>query len=149
MAGPSDSRKFIWPNDINSGCFQLHISQNVARSMPSLTSQSCGNSLLAVCLTRQVGAIYRLGLGNILIYRQYRNTGVCNNRYRRLFHMSIISLMQYIAEYCNISQCCTIGLRTQNKYASIILKNFSAVTLLILNTSQILYAILAIIAMCL
>ena len=39
--------------------------------------------------------------------------------------MSIISLMQYIAEYCNISQCSTIGLRTQSKYASIIL---SAVT---------------------
>ena len=42
--------------------------------------------------------------------------------------MSIISLMQYIAEYCNISQCCIIGLRTQSKYASIILKTFSAVT---------------------
>ena len=37
--------------------------------------------------------------------------------------------MQYIAEYCNISQCSTIGLRTQSKYASIILKIFSAVTL--------------------
>ena len=42
--------------------------------------------------------------------------------------MSIISLVQYIAEYCNISQCSTIGLRTQSKYASIILKIFSAVT---------------------
>ena len=42
--------------------------------------------------------------------------------------MSIISLMQYIAEYCNISQCSTIGLRTQSKYASIILKTFSAIT---------------------
>ena len=42
--------------------------------------------------------------------------------------MSIISLMQYIAEYCNILQCSTIGLRTQSKYASIILKIFSAVT---------------------
>ena len=36
--------------------------------------------------------------------------------------------MQYIAEYCNLSQCSTIGLRTQSKYASIILKIFSAVT---------------------
>ena len=36
--------------------------------------------------------------------------------------------MQYIAEYCNILQCSTIGLRTQSKYASIILKIFSAVT---------------------
>ena len=72
----------------------------------------------------------QLGLGNISIYRQYRNTGVCNNWYRRLFHISIISLMQYIAEYCNILQCSTsiIGLRTQSKYASIILKIFSAVT---------------------
>ena len=60
MVGHSDSRKFVWPNDINSGCFLLHISQNVARSMPSLTSQSCGDSLPAVCLARQVGAIYRL-----------------------------------------------------------------------------------------
>ena len=36
--------------------------------------------------------------------------------------------MQYIAEYCNISQCSTIGLSTQSKYASTILKIFSAVT---------------------
>ena len=50
----------LWPNGFNSGCFQLHMSQNVARSMPSLTSQSCGDSLPAVCLARQVGAIYRL-----------------------------------------------------------------------------------------
>ena len=40
-------------------CFQLHTSQNVATSMPSLTSQSCNDSLPAVCLARQVGAIYR------------------------------------------------------------------------------------------
>ena len=36
---------FLWPNGFNSGCFQLHTSQNVATSMPSLTSQSCGDSL--------------------------------------------------------------------------------------------------------
>ena len=59
VAGPSDSKKSLWPNGINSGCFRLHMSQNVATSMPSLTSQSCGNSLLAVCLAGQVGAIYR------------------------------------------------------------------------------------------
>ena len=59
MAGPSDSRKFIWPNGINSGCFRLHISPNVARSMSSLTSQFCGDSLPAVCLARQAGVIYR------------------------------------------------------------------------------------------
>ena len=75
-----------------------------------------------------INCVCTVGLGNISIYRQYRNTGVCNNGYCRLFHMSIISLMQYIAEYRNISQCSTIGLRTQSKYASIILEIFSAVT---------------------
>ena len=44
---------------INSSCFQLLISQNLATSTPSLTSQSCGDFLLAVYLARQVGAIYR------------------------------------------------------------------------------------------
>ena len=58
-AGPFVSKKFMWPNGINSGCFHLHISQTVATSMPSLTSQSCGDSLPAVCLAGQVGAIYR------------------------------------------------------------------------------------------
>ena len=33
--------------------------QNVATSMPSLTSQSCSDSLSAVYLPGQVGAIYR------------------------------------------------------------------------------------------
>ena len=51
-------QKIIWPNDINSGCFQFHISQNLATSMPNLTSQSCGDSLLAVYLAGQAGAIY-------------------------------------------------------------------------------------------
>ena len=36
--------------------------------------------------------------------------------------------MQYIAEYCNISQCCTIGLSTQSKYTSTTLKYFSSNT---------------------
>ena len=49
----------IWSNGIDSGCFQLHISQNVATSMSSLTSQSCGDSLPAVYLARRVGTIYR------------------------------------------------------------------------------------------
>ena len=52
-------KHFLWPNGFNSGCFQLHTSQNVATSMPSLTSQSCSDSLPAVCLAGQVGAIYR------------------------------------------------------------------------------------------
>ena len=47
------------PNGFNLGRFQLHMSQNVATSMPSLTSQSCGDSLPAVWLARHVKAIYR------------------------------------------------------------------------------------------
>ena len=39
--------------------FGFAFSQNVATSMPSLTSQSCSDSLSAVCLEGQVGAIYR------------------------------------------------------------------------------------------
>ena len=70
----------------------------------------------------------QVGLGNISIYRQYRKTGVCNNGYCRYLHMSIISLMQYIAEYCNISQFYTLGLNIQSKYASTILKYFSLIT---------------------
>ena len=50
---------FLWPNGFNSGCFLLHTPQNVATSMPSLTSQSCSDSLLSVCLAGKVGAIYR------------------------------------------------------------------------------------------
>ena len=38
-------------------CFDVHMLQNAATSMPSLTSQSCGDSLSAVHLARQVGAI--------------------------------------------------------------------------------------------
>ena len=50
---------FLWPAGPNSDCFQLHLSQNVATSMPSLTGQSCNDSLPAVCLAQQFGAIYR------------------------------------------------------------------------------------------
>ena len=39
--------------------FWLHISQNVATLMPSVTSQSCGDCLPAVCLAGQVGVIYK------------------------------------------------------------------------------------------
>ena len=78
-----------------------------------------------------VSVKFGLGLGNIS--KQYCNTGVCNNRYRRLFYMSIILL---------ILQCSTVGLSKQSKYASAILKFFSAVThntlLMILSTIQIL-----------
>ena len=38
----------------NSGCFQLHISQSVATSTPSLTSQSCSDSLPDVCLAGEI-----------------------------------------------------------------------------------------------
>ena len=57
VAGSSDTKTFLWPNGFNSGCF--HMSQNVATSMLSLTSQSCGDSLPSVCLAGQVGAINR------------------------------------------------------------------------------------------
>ena len=59
VAETSDTKAFLWPNGFNSGCFQLHTSQNVATSMPSLTSQSCSDSLPAVCLAGQVGTICR------------------------------------------------------------------------------------------
>ena len=59
VAGTSDTKTFLWPNGFNSVCFQLHMSQNVATSMPSLTSQFCSDSLPAVCLAGKVGAIYR------------------------------------------------------------------------------------------
>ena len=59
VAGSSDTKTVLWQNGFNSGCFQLHTSQNVVTSMPSLTSQSCSDSLLAVCLAGQVRAIYR------------------------------------------------------------------------------------------
>ena len=59
VAGTSDTKTVLWPTGFKLGCFQLHMSQNVATSMPSLTSQSCGDSLPAVCLAREVGAIYR------------------------------------------------------------------------------------------
>ena len=59
VAGTSYAKTFLWPNGFKSGCFQLHMSQNVATSMPSLTSQSCSDSLPSVCLAKQVLAINR------------------------------------------------------------------------------------------
>ena len=59
VAGPFDTKTSLWPTGFNSGCFQLQISQNVATLMLSLTSQSCSDSLLAVCLAGKVGAIYK------------------------------------------------------------------------------------------
>ena len=60
VAGASDTKNFLWPHGFNSGCFQLHTSQNVATSMLCLTSQSCIDSLPTVCLAGQIGLIYRL-----------------------------------------------------------------------------------------
>ena len=37
---------------------KFKLSSTVATSMPSLTSQTCSDSLPAVCLAGQVGAIY-------------------------------------------------------------------------------------------
>ena len=55
----SNTKTFLWSNGFNLGCFQFHTSQNVATSMSSLTSQSCGDSLPSVCLAGQVEAINR------------------------------------------------------------------------------------------
>ena len=55
VAGPSNTKPFLWPTGFNSA---PHVT-NVATSMPSLTSQSCSDSLPAVCLAGQFGAIYR------------------------------------------------------------------------------------------
>ena len=57
--GTFQYKNFLGPNGFNSGCFLLHMSQNVVTSMPSLTNQCCSDSLPVVCLARQVGAIYR------------------------------------------------------------------------------------------
>ena len=54
----SSNSKLFCLNGINSGCFLSHISQNIAKSMASPTSQFCGDSLPAVFLSRQDGAIY-------------------------------------------------------------------------------------------
>ena len=54
VEGPFDAKTVLWPNGFNSGCFQLHMSQNVARTM-----QSCGDSLLAVFWPGKLGANYR------------------------------------------------------------------------------------------
>ena len=59
VAGPSNTKTCLWPNGFDSGSFQLHMSQNAATLMPGLTSQSCSDSLSAVCLAGQVGATYR------------------------------------------------------------------------------------------
>ena len=56
---PPIQKLFYGQNGFNSDCFQLHMLQNVATSMPSLTSQYCGDSLSAVCLAGKVGVIYR------------------------------------------------------------------------------------------
>ena len=58
MAGPFDTKTFYGQMASVQAVFS-HISQNVATSMPSLTSQSRSDFLSAVCLARQVGAIYR------------------------------------------------------------------------------------------
>ena len=58
--GDSFYSKILCPNGINSGCFKLHISYNVVKFMASLTSLLCSDSLPAIFLSRQDGAIYRL-----------------------------------------------------------------------------------------
>ena len=98
MAAPSNSKKFIWPNDINSGCFHLHISQNVARSMPSFTSQLCGDSLVAVCLARQVEAILQTTRAP-MDTRQAREWGLSKSRPLNLWQWYKYELLVYCCTY--------------------------------------------------
>ena len=61
---PRSGRTFRYKNSFMAKWLQFRLFSvphvtNVARSMLSLTSQSCGDSLPAVCLAREVGAIYR------------------------------------------------------------------------------------------
>ena len=58
VAGTFNTKTFLCLNGFNSGCFQLHMSKNVATLMLNLTRQFCSESLPAVCLAGQVGAIY-------------------------------------------------------------------------------------------
>ena len=59
VAGPSDTKKLYGQMVSVQAVFgSTYVSQNVATLMPSLTSQSCSDSLPAVCLAGQVGAIY-------------------------------------------------------------------------------------------
>ena len=55
--GNADSKN-VYTNGNNSGCFKLHISQNVAKFMPSHIIHLCGNFLLAVYLSKEDGAIF-------------------------------------------------------------------------------------------
>ena len=56
VAGSSDF-KTEQSQMVSIEALELHISQNVAKSMADVTSQSCGNLQPAVCLSRQDGAI--------------------------------------------------------------------------------------------
>ena len=42
-----------------------YVSQNIVKPMPSLTSQSCGDSLLAVCLLGNMALITELNLSTV------------------------------------------------------------------------------------
>ena len=76
VAGPSNSKNLYGQMASILGCFQLQIPQNVATSMPSFTSQSCSDSLPAVCLAGQVGAIYRPPEHLCMRYRPMNETSV-------------------------------------------------------------------------
>ena len=88
-------KKFLLLNGINSGCFQPHISQNVAKSMPSSTSQSCGDSLLAVSLSRQDGVIYSLPMHSQMSDRLKKEALVKQNpcTFGYITHMNCLSIV--------------------------------------------------------
>ena len=49
-------QKSIWPNSVNSGCFQ---SNSIVKSISSFIRQLYSDSFPVVCLFRQYGIIYR------------------------------------------------------------------------------------------
>ena len=59
VVGGSDL-KILYSHTVSIQAVFGHISQNVAKSMPSLTSWLCGDFLLAAYLFRQDGAICKL-----------------------------------------------------------------------------------------
>ena len=61
--------------------------------------------------------IYILGLGNISNNRQHRQMRVCNNQYRRHFHINYIAYEIYRRKSQYITVC-AVGLSAQIKYLS-------------------------------
>ena len=60
-----------------------------------------------------------IGLGNISILSPLCNIRACNINVANIFHISIVSYVQYIAEYCHTLQSTTVVFKiicTNNYY---------------------------------